>query len=146
MGSRRGSARLLAWILLSITTYGFDLICLTALMPTIRDDLGREELYGAVFSVFMLGSIVSLVVAGHLSDRVGPVLPGAVAPALVAAGLVGVALAPSMEMVVLSRALSGLGGRGHFSPPPTSPPGAGSRPSRGPGCSPSSAAAGRSRR
>lgn len=115
MGSDSGSARLLAWILLSITTYGFDLICLTALMPTIRDDLGREELYGAVFSVFMLGSIVSLVVAGHLSDRVGPVFPGAIAPALVAAGLVGVALAPSMEMVVLSRALSGLGGGGILS-------------------------------
>ena len=113
MGS--GSPRLLAWILLAITTYGFDLICLTALMPTIRDDLGGDELYGAVFSVFMLGSIVSLVVAGHLSDRLGPVYPGAVAPALLAAGLVGVALAPSMEMVVLSRALSGLGGGGILS-------------------------------
>ena len=113
--SGSGSARLLAWILLSITTYGFDLICITALMPTIRDDLGREELYGAVFSVFMLGSIVSLVVAGHLSDRLGPVFPGAIAPALLAAGLLGVALAPSMEMVVLARALSGLGGGGILS-------------------------------
>ena len=115
MGSSRGSGRLLAWILLTITTYGFDLICLTALMPTIRDDLGGDELYGAVFSVFMLGSIVSLVVAGHLSDRLGPVFPGAISPALLAAGLVGVALAPSMEMVVLARALSGLGGGGILS-------------------------------
>ena len=115
MGSGSGSVRLLGWILLSITTYGFDLICLTALMPTIRDDLGGDEFYGAVFSVFMLGSIVSLVVAGHLSDRLGPAFPGAIAPALVAAGLVGVALAPSMEMVVLSRTLSGLGGGGILS-------------------------------
>ncbi len=115
MGSGSRSGWLLAWILLSISTYGFDLICLTALMPTIRDDLGGEEFYGAVFSVFMLGSIVSLVVAGHLSDRLGPVYPGAIAPALVAAGLVGAALAPSMEMVVLARSLSGLGGGGILS-------------------------------
>ncbi len=113
--SGSGSARLLAWILLSISTYGFDLICLTALMPTIRDDLGGDELYGAVFSVFMLGSVVSLVVAGHLSDRLGPVYPGAIAPALLAGGLLGVAVAPNMEMVVAARALSGLGGGGILS-------------------------------
>ena len=106
---------MLAWILLAISTYGFDLICLTALMPTIREDLGGDELYGAVFSAFMLGSIVSLVVAGHLSDRLGPVYPGAIAPALLAAGLAGVALSPSMEMVVLARGLSGLGGGGILS-------------------------------
>ena len=107
--------RLLAWILLAISTYGFDLIVLTALMPTIRDDLGGQELYGAVFSVFMLGSIVSLVIAGHLSDRLGPVYPGVIAPMLVAVGLVGVAIAPSMGMVVVARALSGLGGGGILS-------------------------------
>ena len=115
MRSRQSPARLLTWILLAITTYGFDLICVTALMPTIRDDLGGEELYGAVFSVFMLGSIVSLVVAGHLSDRLGPVYPGVISPILVAAGLVGVAMAPSMGMIVVARALSGLGGGGILS-------------------------------
>ena len=105
----------MAWILLAITTYGFDLIGVAALMPTIRDDLGGDELYGAVFSVFMLGSVVSLVAAGHLSDRFGPVVPAVIAPLLMAVGLAGVAVAPTMEMVVLARGVSGIGGGGVLS-------------------------------
>ena len=115
MRSTGGTAPLVTWVLLAVTAYGFDLISITALMPKVLDDLGGDELYGAVFSASMLGSMVSLVVSGHLSDRFGPVYPGVIAPTCLAAGLLGVAAAPSMGAVVVARALSGFGGGGILS-------------------------------
>src|ERR1700691_5058397 len=69
-------------------------------VPVVARDLGGLRLYGWVFSGFMLGSIVGIVVAGREADRRGPAVPFVAGVVLFGAGLGVAGLAPSMDVLV----------------------------------------------
>ncbi len=89
-------------------------LVVATIMPDVRDDLGRTELYGLAFTAVGLGTIASIPVVGAALDRYGarrvltPVL------AVFAAGLIVAALAPAMPVLVIGQFLFGVGGGGLY--------------------------------
>jgi MFS family permease len=96
-------------LVLTITFIASEALAVVTVMPVVAHDLGGLDLYGWVFSAFMLGSVVGIVVAGREADRRGPALPYIAGVLLFAAGLAVAGLAPSMPVLVAGRALQGLG-------------------------------------
>ncbi len=102
--------RLLTWgLILTITLMAFESLAIATIMPLAEADLGDLHLYGWVFSAFFLGSLMGIVVAGHLADRVHPSVPIVGGLVIFGAGLVIGGLAPSMIVLVVGRALQGMG-------------------------------------
>ena len=96
-------------LVLTITLVAFEALAISTVMPIVARDFGRLDLYGWVFTSFMLGSLIGIVLAGGLIDRRGLALPFSLGLALFAVGLAAGGLAPSMEELVLARFLQGLG-------------------------------------
>ena len=96
-------------LVLTITLVAFEALAVSTVMPIAARELGGLELYGWVFSAFMLGSLIGIVVVGGLIDRRGLALPFAVGLSLFAIGLLIGGLAPSMQVLVVSRFIQGLG-------------------------------------
>jgi len=96
-------------LVLTITFVASEALAVVTVMPVVARDLGGLRLYGWVFSGFMLGSIVGIVVAGREADRRGPAVPFVAGVVLFGAGLAVGGLAPSMEVLVAGRVLQGLG-------------------------------------
>ena len=97
-------------LVLTITFVGFEALAVATVLPDVRRDLGGVALYGWVFSAFMLGSLIGIVVAGSRADALGPARPFVVALALFCIGLAAGGLAPSMIVLVVARFVQGLGG------------------------------------
>ncbi len=97
-------------LVLTITLVAAEALAVTAAMPIVARDLGGLELYGLVFTAFMVGSLIGIVVAGELIDRRGIVFPFVVGLVLFAVGLLVAGIAPSMEVLIGSRFVQGLGG------------------------------------
>jgi MFS family permease len=97
-------------LVLTITLVAAEALAVSAAMPIVARDLGGEELYGLVFSAFMVGSLLGIVIAGELIDRRGVVFPFVAGLALFATGLLIAGLAPSMEVLIGARFIQGLGG------------------------------------
>jgi len=81
-------------------------------MPTLVAQLGGIELYGLVFSAYLLTSTVSVPLYGRLADLQGrkPVYLVAIALFLLGSALSGAA--PSMVPLIIFRAIQGLGAGG----------------------------------
>ncbi|MDO8390705.1 MAG: MFS transporter [Actinomycetota bacterium] len=108
--------RLLATgLVLAVSLVAFEITAVITALPTITDELGGDSLYGAALAVYTLANLVSLVVAGEMSDRKGPALPFVISIVVFVAGLLVAAFAPSMVWIVVGRALQGAG-TGAFSP------------------------------
>ncbi|MER7797816.1 MFS transporter [Microbacterium sp. NPDC096154] len=84
-------------------------LALTTVMPIVSADLDGDALYALAFSGTLATGVIGMVAAGAWSDRSGPVTPLATAVALFVAGLALDAAAPSMELLVLGRLITGLG-------------------------------------
>jgi MFS family permease len=100
---------LTAGLVLSITFVASEALAVVTVMPLVAQDLGGLRLYGWVFSAFMLGSVVGIVVAGREADRRGPAIPFVGGLVLFGSGLAVAGLAPSMGVLVAGRVLQGLG-------------------------------------
>jgi MFS family permease len=96
-------------LVLTITFIASEALAVITVMPVVARDLGGLSLYGWVFSTFMLGSLIGIVVAGRDADRHGPARPYLVGLALFASGLVVAGLAPNMAVLVVGRGLQGFG-------------------------------------
>jgi MFS family permease len=96
-------------LLLTITLVASEALAIVTIMPTVARDLGGLHLYGWVFSSFLLGSMVGIVVAGREADRSGPARPYVTGLLLFGAGLLVGGLAPSMQVLVVGRTLQGFG-------------------------------------
>ena len=96
-------------LVLTMTFVASEALAVITVLPVVARDLGGLELYGWVFSAFMLGSLVGIVAAGRDADRVGPARPYVAGLLLFGLGLTVAGLAPSMEVLVLGRALQGVG-------------------------------------
>jgi MFS family permease len=111
----RGELSLAIVLLLLVAT--LDVLIVATAMPTILAQLGDVELYSWVFASYTLASIAALPVASALTGRWGlrRMMPAVLA--IFVAGSVVCALAPSMIMLVLGRALQGIGAGGLFAMP-----------------------------
>src|SRR5580693_348788 len=96
-------------LVLTITFVASEALAVVTVMPVVVRDLGGLRLYGWVFSGFMLGSVVGIVVAGREADRRGPALPFVAGVVLFGSGLAVAGLAPSMGVLVAGRVLQGVG-------------------------------------
>jgi MFS family permease len=96
-------------LVLSTTFIAAEALAVITIMPRVARDLGGLNLYGWVFSSFMLGSLIGTVVAGRQVDAAGPARPFVAGIALFVAGLTIAGLAPSMAVLVLGRVVQGLG-------------------------------------
>lgn len=105
-----GRRLLTTGLVLTITFVGFESLAVATVLPDVRRDLGVVSLYGWVFSAFMLGSLIGIVVAGGHADASGPARPFVFALTLFCIGLAGGGLAPSMIALVIARFVQGLGG------------------------------------
>jgi len=104
-----GRRSLTVGLVLTITLVAFEALAVSTIMPIVADELDGIELYGWVFTAFMLGSLIGIVVVGGLIDRRGLGGPFAVGIGLFAIGLIVGGLAPSMEILVAARFVQGLG-------------------------------------
>jgi EmrB/QacA subfamily drug resistance transporter len=96
--------------MLVIFLFAIDATIVSTSMPTIVARLGGLELYSWVFSIYMLTSALATPIFGKLSDlfdRRNLMLVG-IAIFVLGSALCGAA--QSMEMMVLFRAIQGLGG------------------------------------
>lgn len=96
-------------LVLTITLVAFEALAVSTVMPEVADELHGIGLYGWVFTAFMLGSLIGIVVSGGLIDKRGLALPFAAGLGLFAIGLVVGGLSPSMEVLVVARFIQGLG-------------------------------------
>ncbi|MGH3268866.1 MAG: MFS transporter [Trebonia sp.] len=96
-------------LVLAVTFVAFEALAIATILPVVGRHLGDLRLYGWVFSAFLLASLIGIVVAGTLADRVPlwrPMLAGLV---LFALGLVVGGTAPDLAVLVAGRAVQGLG-------------------------------------
>ncbi len=97
--------------ILSGTVIGsMDSYIVNTSMPRVLGDLGEPQFYAWVASAFILAQVVGLSVAGAWKDRAGLRTPFLVAVAAFGVGSLMCALAPSMQLLVFSRAFQGLAG------------------------------------
>jgi len=95
--------------ILAVAVVGFNGFSFVALAPLIAADLAGLKLYGWSFSTFFLAEIVGVVAAGQRADRHGPANPLLLSLALLGTGQIVGGLAPTMALLVVARALQGLG-------------------------------------
>jgi MFS family permease len=96
-------------LVLAVTFVAFEALAVATILPVVGRQLGDLRLYGWVFSAFLLSSLVGIVVAGTLADRVPLGQPMLAGLALFTTGLVIGGTAPDMAVLVAGRAVQGLG-------------------------------------
>src|SRR5690348_5506650 len=101
---------LTAGLVLAVTFVAFEALAIATILPVVGRHLGDLRLYGWVFSAFLRASLIGIVVAGTLSDRVPLGRPMLAGLALFALGLVIGGTAPDMAVLVAGWAGQGLGG------------------------------------
>src|SRR3954451_22012505 len=84
-GSQR---RLTVGMCVTVVAIAFESIAVATAMPVAAQDLGALSYYSWSFSLFLIGMLVSTVVAGRLSDRIGPARPLLAGLAVFITGLV----------------------------------------------------------
>jgi MFS family permease len=96
-------------LVLAVTFVAFEALAIATILPVVGRHLGDLRLYGWVFSAFLLASLIGIVVAGTLADRVPLWRPMLAGLALFSLGLVIGGTAPDMAVLVAGRAVQGLG-------------------------------------
>lgn len=97
-------------ITLGMSLVAFESLAITTIAPTFAEALDGMTLYGWTFSSFLLMSLLSIILAGPHIDRNGPWPALAVGLILFGSGLLISGLAPTMLVLLVGRALQGLGG------------------------------------
>ncbi|HJW21435.1 MAG TPA: MFS transporter [Candidatus Limnocylindrales bacterium] len=104
---RRG---LTTGLVLTVTLVAAEALAVSTAAVIVARDLGGLDLYGLVFSAFLVGSLFGIVLVGGLIDRMGVVAPFVGGLALFALGLLLAGLAPSMPFLIAARLIQGIGG------------------------------------
>lgn len=105
--SRRG---LTVGLLTCVTAVAFEGMAVVTAMPAAAADLGDLQLYAWAFTAVMIAQLIAIVVAGRVTDAMGPVRPLLVGLVVFALGIVVAALAPTMVVLLVGRFIQGLGG------------------------------------
>jgi len=93
-----------------ITLVAFENLAVTTAMPAVTDDLGGLRLYAVASGVPLAAQLVATAVSGAWSDARGPRGSLALGIILFCVGLLLAGTAPSMEVLVVGRAVQGFGG------------------------------------
>jgi MFS family permease len=101
--------RITLGLVLTVAAAAFESLSVATTMPAVLADVGGLPLYGWAFSAFMLTTLVGLAAGGSEADRLGPRRPFLAGVVLFSVGLVLAGFAPSMEVLILARAIQGLG-------------------------------------
>jgi MFS family permease len=104
-----GYRQLTVGLVLAVTFVAFEALAVATILPIVGRHLGDLRLYGWVFSAFLLASLIGIVLAGTLADRMPLGRPMLVGLALFALGLIIGGTAPDMLVLVAGRAVQGLG-------------------------------------
>lgn len=92
-----------------VTIVAFEFMAISTAMPAAAAELDAVRSYGLAFSVMLTGQLLGIVLAGVWSDRSGP-MPGLYAgQVLFAVGAAVCGLAPSFAVLLVGRAVTGLG-------------------------------------
>ncbi|MDX1692535.1 MAG: MFS transporter [Ketobacteraceae bacterium] len=102
--------RFLIGLIAAMSLHAFDDMAIVTMLPAVTRQLGGESWFGASFFAYLLVSLISLVWAGHVTDRRGPRQPFIIGLLVFVAGLLVGAFSRSMPEFVLGRALQGFGG------------------------------------
>ncbi len=97
-------------VMLVIFLFAIDATIVSTSMPTIVARLGGLELYSWVFSIYMLTSALTTPLFGKLSDLISRRRLMLIGIGIFVLGSTLCGTAQSMEMMVLFRAVQGLGG------------------------------------
>lgn len=81
-----------------------------AIMPTVAADIGGLRFYSWVFALFSVGSVIGAAGIGPFYEAFGHRNAYAGAGVVFVVGLVGAALAPNTEVLVVWRLIQGVGG------------------------------------
>ena len=92
-----------------VLAIAFESMSVGTAMPTAARDLGQQELYAWVFSLFVIGMMTTTVIGGRVADKYGPVLPLYAGFAVFAVGLFVSGFATAMPVLLLGRTLQGIG-------------------------------------
>jgi len=87
----------------------FESLAVATVMPLVADELDGLSLYALSFAAPIAVGVVSMTVAGPLTDRRGPGVGLRIGVAVFVAGLFVAGLAPSMPVFLAGRAVQGLG-------------------------------------
>lgn len=97
-------------VLALVTIVAFESMAVSTAMPTVARELHAVRSYGFAFSVMLTAQLLGIVVAGVWTDRSGP-LPGTVTgQVLLAGGAAMCGFSTRLDVFLLGRALTGLGG------------------------------------
>ena len=96
-------------VIATVTIVAFEFMAISTAMPAAASELGALRSYGLAFSVMLTGQLLGIVLAGVWADMSGP-MPGLYAGQLLFAAGAGVCgLATSFPMLLVGRAVTGLG-------------------------------------
>jgi MFS family permease len=98
--------------ILAFTIIAFQGLALATVAPVVADDIGGRDLYGWIFTAFLLPQIVGTVFAGREVDRHSPGRVFAIHLALFTVGCVAAGAAPSIAWLFVGRAIQGFGAGG----------------------------------
>ncbi|HEX8487666.1 MAG TPA: MFS transporter, partial [Propionibacteriaceae bacterium] len=73
--ARTSQRRLTFGLCINIVAIAFETIAVATAMPIAARELGGLSYYAWSFSLFLIGMLFSTVLAGRLSDRIGPAKP-----------------------------------------------------------------------
>ena len=93
-----------------ISMLAFEAIAVATAMPAVAGALDGLPLYALAFGATLATAVLGMTAAGQLCDKRGPYQASLAGLAAFLAGLLLAGFAPSMGVLVLGRALQGLGG------------------------------------
>lgn len=89
--------------------FGFDTGIISGALPLIQQDWGLDTfMSGALVAVLLGGAVIGALIAGQISDRLGRREIITATSATFALGAFGSGLAPSIELLIVARAVVGL--------------------------------------
>lgn len=99
---------------LAVTLAAFQGLAVATIAPVLADDLNGRDVYGWIFTAFLLPQIIGTVVAGREVDRRPPAVVFYSAMALFGLGCFVAGVAPDIWVLFAGRALQGLGAGATF--------------------------------
>jgi len=102
----------LALVCLAVWLHAADSLIVATMLPSIVEEIGGAALVSWSVSIYEIGSIVAGAATALLTMRYGLRFPMALSAGLFGLGCAISAISPTMEFVLLGRALQGIGGGG----------------------------------
>jgi MFS family permease len=97
-------------VVAAITLFAFEGIAVATVMPAVATEFEGLGVYAWAFNAYVAASLIGMVVAGTWCDRDGPRRAMWAGLVVFSVGAIAAGLAPSMPLLIVARALQGLGG------------------------------------